>query len=881
MINNKPSGLGIASLATLLEQVKFHLDGEELADLLWLGLQMGEVSVGSSQAEPVTLTPENKKDEHESVDNNSQTTNLPSEINQSEPSVPAYVDNSSKQIEEQTKSKGTPFNAPKAPGLRKRRELARALRPLMRKVPSKTNMILDEEETVNQTCEQRTWTTVLKPRRERWLDLALVVEESNSTRIWEGIIKEFQKLTELQGAFRYTRAWSLKTDAQEEIKLFSQQNNSTEQRPRSPKELLDPTGRRLILLISDCTSCIWRKGQIHQFLKTWSNYNPLAIVQLLPERLWNKTVMGYGFPVTLSASVPGVPNKKLLVDGLPVWEEINLANSITSPVITLEPNYLLKWSRMLAGIASTQTAGILFEESWINCLPEESTENNQLTSEELVQRFRVTASPTARRLAGLMALVPVSLPVVYLIQKTLLKESLQVHVAEVFMSGLLKPITSENTTNKGETVQYDFIEGVRELLVDSVPTPDVDEVLEKVSQYIAEKVGVSIEDFTALLSPNDDWDEETRENILPFARITETVLRRLGGEYAALADTLKSTTNEQESPEKLDDFKDFPSITNFEFKIRTISFQEDETSIEIPPEINLQPFTFESATIELKKSGIFANTEIIIHRHPQQSQYFIEDLGNGIELEMVLIPGGTFTMGAPENEKGSDNSERPQHQVTVPTFFMGRYQITQAQWRVVANLPQVERELKSEPSLFQGDNLPVEKISWYDAVEFCARLSNHTRREYRLPSEAEWEYACRAGTATPFHFGETITGDLANYRATNTFIDEPKGEYRGKTTPVGQFPPNHFGLYDMHGNVWEWCLDDWHDNYKGAPINGSAWVDSQNKNDNFSRKVMRGGSWDYLPVFCRSAFRNNLDSNPNFDDNLMTLGLRVVCSVTT
>ncbi|MCZ8162317.1 MAG: formylglycine-generating enzyme family protein, partial [Microcystis sp. LE19-196.1B] len=136
--------------------------------------------------------------------------------------------------------------------------------------------------------------------------------------------------------------------------------------------------------------------------------------------------------------------------------------------------------------------------------------------------------------------------------------------------------------------------------------------------------------------------------------------------------------------------------------------------------------------------------------------------------------------------------------------------------------------------------------------EFCARLSKLTGREYRLPSEAEWEYACRAGTTTPFYFGETITGELANYRASGTYAGEPKGEDREQTTPVGQFPPNAFGLYDMHGNVWEWCADTWHDNYDGAPTDGSACI--ENGDDN--RSPLRGGSWFYDPLYCRSADRD-------------------------
>ena len=275
---------------------------------------------------------------------------------------------------------------------------------------------------------------------------------------------------------------------------------------------------------------------------------------------------------------------------------------------------------------------------------------------------------------------------------------------------------------------------------------------------------------------------------------------------------------------------------------------------------------------------------ITIKSTAKTGQYFIEDLGNGIKLEMVLINGGTFTMGAPETEEGSRDEERPQHKVTVPTFFISKYQVTQAQWRAVASLPQVKTELKLEPSGFKGDNRPVEQVSWYDAVEFCDRLKKKTGLQYRLPSEAEWEYACRGGSNTPFHFGKTITTDLANYRGTDnekykwsgSYGDGPKGVYLEETTDVGSFDaPNAFGLHDMHGNVFEWCLDDWHSNYEGAPTDGSAWIN--NNNDNRSQdKVRRGGSWYSIPGYCRSACRFD-DVNPEFRFN--NIGFRVVCAV--
>jgi formylglycine-generating enzyme required for sulfatase activity len=251
---------------------------------------------------------------------------------------------------------------------------------------------------------------------------------------------------------------------------------------------------------------------------------------------------------------------------------------------------------------------------------------------------------------------------------------------------------------------------------------------------------------------------------------------------------------------------------------------------------------------------------------------FVEDLGNGIQLEMVMIPSGSFIMGSPETEEGSNDDERPQHQVTIKAFCLGKYQVTQAQWRFVAQLPQVNRELEQDPSHFKSDNRPVEQVSWEDAVEFCDRLSNHTKEQYRLPSEAEWEYACRAGTTTPFHFGETITTDLANYDGNSTYGQGSKGVYRKEATEVGSFGvANNFGLYDMHGNVWEWCQDDWHSDYEGAPTDGSAWLSSEESSD---RKLLRGGSWYHFPGNCRSAYR--LDLNLDYVINL--IGFRVVCS---
>ncbi|NEQ12245.1 MAG: formylglycine-generating enzyme family protein, partial [Moorea sp. SIO4E2] len=299
-------------------------------------------------------------------------------------------------------------------------------------------------------------------------------------------------------------------------------------------------------------------------------------------------------------------------------------------------------------------------------------------------------------------------------------------------------------------------------------------------------------------------------------------------------------------------------------------------------QIALKQFSFEVVTVNRRG--------VIINRESQQARYFTQDLGNGVDLEMVSIPAGNFLMGSSKSERGSDGRERPVHQVSIQPFLLGKYQVTQAQWRaVVEKLPKVNWDLDPDPSEFKGENRPVEQVTWLDAVEFCDRLSKYTGKQYRLPSEAEWEYACRAGTTTPFHYGETITSKLANYNASNTYAEEAKGYSRGETTPVGSFPPNSFGLYDMHGNVWEWCADPLHDNYKGAPTDGSVWSTNHNPFNllnpfnfnpfnNLNRYIMRGGSWDTLPGECRSAFRSDYYLNvPIF--TLVKVGFRVAQSV--
>lgn len=259
-----------------------------------------------------------------------------------------------------------------------------------------------------------------------------------------------------------------------------------------------------------------------------------------------------------------------------------------------------------------------------------------------------------------------------------------------------------------------------------------------------------------------------------------------------------------------------------------------------------------------------------------------EELAGGVAITMVRIPAGEFLMGSPETEAGRSEAEGPQHRVKLQRFFLAQTPVTQAQWKVVAGWPKTEISMGADPSRFEGANRPVENVSWNEAIEFCRRLSRRTQRPYTLPSEAQWEFACRAGTTTPFHYGETLTTEVANYDGRYVYQAGPEGEYRKTTLDVGNFPANAWGLQDMHGTVSEWCFDLWHDNYHGAPVDGTVWTPGWSqrmrwllRGDSFLYKLrlLRGGTWIDEPRLCRSAFRRRFPP----DSRDFFRGFRVCC----
>ena len=595
----------LSALITRLHQAELDWDAENIADCLWLANFVDNAAVDAESVDDLASPPSKSNqppiEESESLsdpDRDPITVELP------EPSpleaslaLPTTSTQTAGPTPEPSPTSGLPFQTPTAPALRKTLGIGRALRPLMRKVDSYTRTELDEAATAEQTAERKFCLTVVRPAQERWLEVSLVIEDSPSSFLWQETLRDFKQVLERQGAFRTITVWRLKTSSQGEIQFFTRPLTQHPQKPRSPKELVDISGRRLILFASDCTSAAWRTGQLHQDCFTlWANHGPLTVVQLLPGLLWRRTALNAGLAVQLGALTPGAPNHKLLFQEIPIGAETDLSQGLKLPVVTLEPSSLIRWAGMIAGYGESWATGIWFDPDWRMSLSVPDSVSQTLNPDQLVQRFMTTAtSALSMRLAGLMALAPVRLPIIYLIQETMLPDSNPLQVAEVFMSGLIQRV-NEDETEQGDRA-YDFVPGVRDLLIETVPTPTAEALLDRVSQYIGDRIGKNIYSFTALLRLEQTWGDAANTEYVQFATLTRQTLRRMGGDYAALLETIDrpipSVTAPVES-ELIRSDSPAPKIT----EVVDAQLIEEETAPNLPYPLQTEEFTVVTLQIQ-------------------------------------------------------------------------------------------------------------------------------------------------------------------------------------------------------------------------------------------------------------------------------------------
>lgn len=624
-----------------LDILGFDLTPEEIADLLWLGIKMsqntseteGQISENDLDVDDEPVDTTTSTEQIDLIDNglseNSDSSELQTEAEEYSPQespTKAYLSTFSGTL---PPKHSVTFKSPRPSALTNPLELARALRPLMRKHPSYTQTVFDEEETVNRIADEQLWVPVLKPASERWFDLTIVIEDTPSVAIWQETLDEWQRLVTHQGAFRNVRCWRLydnniNTDNISDRALqdtpkpsysLSPANNFGASSPRSPKELIEPGGRQLILLISDCVSPLWKQGTIYPLLKTWSRHNSLSILQVLPENYWARSVLGRGQFVHFSSFLPEPKNHRLSMRTQSPWKVPPqcLANSLKLPVITFAAESLRQWSQVMTGDSSVTTAGVIFESPQVMAHAKQIQSFSEISPEEHVRRFFNSASEPACKLASLMAAVPVSLHIARLIQQTLVPGSGHIHLAEVFLSGLIQTVNTSQATRYVKHTQYDFLPEIRPLLLQISPISEVDEVLDQVSTYIAQRVQLSSRNFEALLEIYDQLDEEKRKQVQPFAELTPTILKQLGGIYAEIAEELTPspisvTANQQLKAKEQKGQTTANEIVNLSFsntlKQKTNS-REDNHVPKIQPSvkrINPTPHKFLTLKPEYRKS---------------------------------------------------------------------------------------------------------------------------------------------------------------------------------------------------------------------------------------------------------------------------------------
>ena len=430
---------------------------------------------------------------------------------------------------------GVAARSPAVPAVPNQLELSRSLRPLGRKVPSRSVRVADEVRTAEFVADTGLWVPALEPQRMRWLDVAVVVDRSASMAVWGQTITELRGILERAGIFRDVRTWYLNGDSRTgPVAMHSEMGRSRPGRP--PNGLIDPTGRRLILVVTDCVGQAWGNGAIAPTLERWARSGPVAVLQMLPQRMWDDCAPDF-VRVRMRSPAPGAANARWSVRIQDNWEVALLESDPDSvgvpiPVMRLEPRWVNQWATLVAGTAHGWVNGTaLLTDRMSTMEPVVPRPRPTGPAVDRVKRFRARASPEAYQLAVFLSGAPLSLPVMRLVHQAMFDEPKPSHLAEVFLSDLLLshvPATDE--------IEYDFVPGVRGELIGQLSRSDALRVLSEVSGFVTKRLG-STDDFPALLTPEAPFD--ARGLSRPFAVVAASVLRSMGGRYAEAARRLE------------------------------------------------------------------------------------------------------------------------------------------------------------------------------------------------------------------------------------------------------------------------------------------------------------------------------------------------------
>ncbi len=805
-----------------------------------------------------------------------------------------------------------------------RDKLLRALAPLLQRRPDRRRQRFEEERTVEVYAQTRLLQPMFSPCQGPSFDeVLLLLDGGLSMQVWRRQAEELRRVLASTQVFPQVRLQVLQPEPVQSGRDSAAAREAVERLCRTARPL--PGAGSLLVLISDTAGRHWWDGRMFAALEQWGRACPTAILHPLPMWHWARTALAAVQRVSLRNGHPAATNPAYQADPLNWWDPpLPRDRNLAIPVLPLDRDALDTWSAVVLGYSGYASPGValrsaaqrqnrLRELLGDRELSAPSPSPPPLTEAEARARwesFQAMASPQAQKLLVVLASSPLlTLPVIDLLKAAMLPEVAgALPIAEVLTSGFLVRRAPRNgSTTKSlppEKIQFELQPAVADLLRDQLPPVERRDVISRVTALVERRWNRQIGEpsFDAVLCDPHVSPPEGLEGVVQFASVTARLLDSLPGDAArAFAERIRRGSG-------LPPGSPWPAAMVFEevgFEAVQLWSTPGLEAIACLAarfeELELRPISFGTAMVKADGSVQASGGSGWGFHEPLQREGLpfaaTAERADPLALTLVQLPAGRFLMGSPPDEPERFDDEGPQHEVELESFLISQTPITQAQWREVAGWQPLEgerwgRELEPNPSRFQNrdgegqarllagetstDDRPVEQVSWEEAMEFCNRLSQRTGRTYTLPSEAQWEYACRAGTSTPFHFGGTMTTELANYNGEYTYANGPKGEYREQTTPVGMFPSNAWGLQDMHGNVLEWCQDHWHETYEGAPIDGSAWLDDEGPTaaeDSEKRRLLRGGSWNGLPGLCRSACR--FHSLPGYARSYV--GFRVVC----
>jgi ABC-type glycerol-3-phosphate transport system substrate-binding protein len=545
-------------IARFIEAVRELLGGvtptaEEIADILWLAGKLEGAKSARRSAEassPSEIAPADKPPHPETKDAATPPDEsvAPSEANSTaHPKQTTRLHPRYSQVTDSVESDitGRVLYVQGGRALPGAMQIANALRYFNHKIPSRREFIFDEEATVNYIADSGIWHAVMRPSQARWPELAIIVDgAAASMEIWEETVSELILLLERQGAFRDVRTWFFINDDKRTWLQSTKAPRADELQKRSPSELIDPTGERLFLVVSDCVSQGWYNGVVKQMLIRWGHNAPLAILQVLPQGLWRQTALGPSI-LRLSAPARGVPNYQLRQRARHPALEPASKEELPIPVITMEPRAIERWAAFVSGMPGAWVPGTLLpdrmseqDDSRDAPLPASLPQDITARAEQLVGRFRANATPTAQRLASYFAAAPIphlDLPVMRLIQQEMLPESGQVHLAEVLIGPLLKSNHLASFSDSDNGVVYEFEDGVRDLLINTVPRSRTSEIVNRISEFLGRRTGTARE-FPAIIE-----DASSPEAVLiskgseALAVISDSVLRRISWPYEPIS----------------------------------------------------------------------------------------------------------------------------------------------------------------------------------------------------------------------------------------------------------------------------------------------------------------------------------------------------------